>query len=64
MLNWMERLIRMRKEAPEIGWGEYTGVEVDQNGILAVRYDWRDISDHGFPEWHSLGGAAIAFRHR
>ena len=23
MLNWMERLIRMRKEVPEIGWGEF-----------------------------------------
>ena len=21
MLNWMERIIRMRKEMPEIGWG-------------------------------------------
>jgi maltose alpha-D-glucosyltransferase/alpha-amylase len=44
MLNWMERLIRMRKEAPEIGWGEYTCVEVDQKGVLAIRYDWRNNS--------------------
>ena len=22
LLNWTERLIRMRKECPEIGWGE------------------------------------------
>ncbi len=27
MLNWMERLIRMRKEAPEIGWGDFTCLE-------------------------------------
>ncbi len=23
MLNWMERIIRMRKEVPEIGWGTF-----------------------------------------
>ena len=25
MLNWTERIIRMRKEVPEIGWGDFTG---------------------------------------
>ncbi len=24
MLNWTERMIRMRKEVPEIGWGDFT----------------------------------------
>jgi maltose alpha-D-glucosyltransferase / alpha-amylase len=23
LLNWTERLIRMRKEVPEIGWGDF-----------------------------------------
>ena len=23
MLNWMERIIRMRKEVPEVGWGDF-----------------------------------------
>ena len=23
MLNWTERIIRMRKEVPEIGWGRF-----------------------------------------
>src|ERR1700679_685480 len=23
MLNWMERIIRMRKEIPEVGWGDF-----------------------------------------
>ncbi len=44
MLNWMERLIRMRKEAPEIGWGDYSCVETGQQGVLAIRYDWRNNS--------------------
>jgi len=44
MLNWMERLIRMRKEAPEIGWGECTVVDTGDDGVLALRYDWRNNS--------------------
>ncbi|TCR71036.1 alpha-amylase family protein [Rhizobium sp. BK376] len=44
MLNWMERLIRMRKEAPEIGWGDYRPVNADQSGVLAIKYDWRNNS--------------------
>ncbi|MBB3444331.1 MULTISPECIES: alpha-amylase family protein [unclassified Rhizobium] len=42
MLNWMERLIRMRKEAPEVGWGDYSVLDVEESGILAIRYDWRN----------------------
>jgi maltose alpha-D-glucosyltransferase/alpha-amylase len=44
MLNWMERLIRMRKEAPEIGWGDCKILNTGNNGVLALRYDWRDNS--------------------
>ena len=44
MLNWMERLIRMRKEAPEIGWGEYVALDTGDDGVLALRYDWRNNS--------------------
>lgn len=44
MLNWMERLIRMRKEAPEIGWGNCTALDTSDDGVLALRYDWRNNS--------------------
>lgn len=44
MLNWMERLVRMRKEAPEIGWGECTALDTGDDGVLALRYDWRNNS--------------------
>jgi maltose alpha-D-glucosyltransferase/alpha-amylase len=44
LLNWMERLIRMRKEVPEIGWGDYTAVDTKDPGVLALRYDWRNNS--------------------
>ncbi|WP_105437891.1 alpha-amylase family protein [Neorhizobium sp. T25_13] len=44
LLNWTERLIRMRKEVPEIGWGACTTLNTGDNGVLALRYDWRDNS--------------------
>ncbi|WP_168879413.1 alpha-amylase family protein [Rhizobium sp. P28RR-XV] len=44
MLNWLERLIRMRKEAPEIGWGDCISLDTGDPGILALRYDWRNNS--------------------
>jgi maltose alpha-D-glucosyltransferase/alpha-amylase len=44
MLNWMERLIRMRKEAPEIGWGDCVVIDTGDKGVLALRYDWRGNS--------------------
>jgi maltose alpha-D-glucosyltransferase / alpha-amylase len=44
MLNWTERIIRMRKEVPEIGWGDYEILRVADPAILALRYDWRNNS--------------------
>ena len=45
MLNWTERIIRMRKEVPEIGWGNFTGVRCLRDpAVLALRYDWRNNS--------------------
>jgi maltose alpha-D-glucosyltransferase/alpha-amylase len=42
LLNWTERIIRMRKEVPEIGWGEFTLVDTNIDHVLAIRYDWRN----------------------
>jgi trehalose synthase len=39
LLNWMERLIRQRKECPEFGWGEVE-VLTSKGPILAHRCDW------------------------
>jgi maltose alpha-D-glucosyltransferase / alpha-amylase len=44
MLNWTERIIRMRKEVPEIGWGDFTVLSVRDRAVLALRYDWRNNS--------------------
>jgi maltose alpha-D-glucosyltransferase/alpha-amylase len=44
MLNWMERIIRMRKEVPEVGWGDFELISTRHSSVLAIRYDWRNNS--------------------
>jgi maltose alpha-D-glucosyltransferase/alpha-amylase len=43
-LNWMERIIRMRKEVPEIGWGDFSVLRTNTPEVFAMRYDWRNNS--------------------
>ena len=42
MLNWMERIIRMRKEVPEIGWGDFFFLSTGTAEVLAMQYEWRN----------------------
>ena len=44
MLNWTERIIRMRKEVPEVGWGDFQMIQTRDPAVLAIRYDWRNNS--------------------
>jgi maltose alpha-D-glucosyltransferase / alpha-amylase len=44
LLNWTERVIRTRKECPEIGWGEFSVLRTNVPEVLAMRYDWRGTS--------------------
>jgi maltose alpha-D-glucosyltransferase/alpha-amylase len=43
-LNWMERMIRMRKEIPEIGWGDFFFLPLRTPRALAMAYQWRNNS--------------------
>jgi maltose alpha-D-glucosyltransferase / alpha-amylase len=44
LLNWTERIIRMRKEVPEIGWGNFESIPSRDSAVLIMRYDWRNNS--------------------
>ncbi len=44
MLNWTERIIRMRKEVPEIGWGDFEIIATRDPAVFVIRYDWRNNS--------------------
>jgi maltose alpha-D-glucosyltransferase/alpha-amylase len=41
-LNWLERVCRMRKEFPEVGWGDFVAIESSDPAVLVMRYDWRN----------------------
>jgi maltose alpha-D-glucosyltransferase/alpha-amylase len=40
LLNWFERLIRRRRECPELGFGTLTLLDTDAPSVLAHRCDW------------------------
>ncbi|UPK27273.1 alpha-amylase family protein [Bradyrhizobium sp. 195] len=44
MLNWTERIVRMRKEVPEVGWGDFAIVPTRDPAVFIMRYDWRNNS--------------------
>jgi maltose alpha-D-glucosyltransferase/alpha-amylase len=44
LLNWTERIIRMRKEVPEVGWGQFEVLDTGDDAVLGLRYDWRNNS--------------------
>jgi len=61
MLNWMERMIRMRREVPEISWGDFEVLRASRSDVLALRYDWRNNSVLCL---HNFGAAACTVRFR
>jgi maltose alpha-D-glucosyltransferase/alpha-amylase len=42
LLNWTERIIRMRKEVPEVGWGDFVVIPTRNPAVLVMRYAWRN----------------------
>jgi maltose alpha-D-glucosyltransferase / alpha-amylase len=40
LLNWTAGMIRLRKECPEIGWGDWKLLGTGSPNVLAIRYDW------------------------
>ncbi|WP_132053657.1 alpha-amylase family protein [Pseudocnuella soli] len=41
LLNWMTSLIRLRKECPEIGMGNWEILDAGVPTVLAMRYSWK-----------------------
>lgn len=40
--NWMQRLIHVRKENPELGWGHFDLVETEDPGVMVHRCTWEE----------------------
>ena len=41
LMNRMERMLRVRRECPEISWGAYRVLRTNAAPVLAMRYAWR-----------------------
>ena len=41
LLRWMTRMIRLRTQCPEIGWGDCRVVPVRAHGVVATEHRWR-----------------------
>ena len=53
LLRWMTRMIRLRIECPEIGWGDWRPVATRSPHVLALLYRWRGsalLCIHNFDE--------------
>jgi maltose alpha-D-glucosyltransferase / alpha-amylase len=53
LLNWMTAMIRLRKECPEVGWGQWQIVKTGVPQVLAMHFHWRDnslVMLHNFDE--------------
>jgi maltose alpha-D-glucosyltransferase/alpha-amylase len=59
LLSWMERLIRRRRECPELGWGECTLLETGEPAVLAHRADWDGST---IVALHSFGAEPVTVR--
>jgi glycosidase len=56
LLNWFERLIRRRRECPEIGFGSLEILDAGAPSVLAHRCDWDGST---IVAVHELGGTAV-----
>lgn len=44
LLNWIERKIRMRKECPEISWGDWKILKTNADDVLVMEFTWHEHS--------------------
>ncbi len=44
LLQWTSKMILLRKECPEIGWGTWTILDSGSPHVLAMHYQWRGNS--------------------
>ncbi|SOD79345.1 alpha-amylase family protein [Spirosoma fluviale] len=44
LLNRVARFARLRRQCPEIGWGNWELLDTGSENVLAIRYDWQGRS--------------------
>ncbi len=59
LLNWTARIIRTRRECPEISWGKFANIESGAADVLALSYNWRST---GLLTLHNFSGQSRTAR--
>jgi maltose alpha-D-glucosyltransferase/alpha-amylase len=59
LLNWMERLIRRRRECPELGWGRWKLLDAGDPAVFSHCAEWEGSTVVAV---HNLAGRAAAAR--
>jgi maltose alpha-D-glucosyltransferase/alpha-amylase len=59
LLNWLERAIRMRRECPEISWGDWRVLDAGVRDVLVMRYDH---DGHALVAMHNFSARPRAVR--
>jgi maltose alpha-D-glucosyltransferase/alpha-amylase len=59
LVAWMTRAIQVRRECPEMGWGEWRILDVGDSRVLALDYRWRD---GGVVTLHNLSADDVRMR--
>jgi maltose alpha-D-glucosyltransferase/alpha-amylase len=68
LLQWTARMIRLRKQCPEIGWGDWRIVPTGSSVLLAIEYRWRgstivclhNLADEPREATLDVGGGTLA----
>ena len=68
LLQWTARMIRLRKQCPEVGWGEWRIVPAGSSAVLAIEYRRRgnaivcvhNLDDVAHETKLRLGGGTLA----
>ena len=42
LYSWVARAIRVRRECPELGWGQWRTIKVSDPGVMVIETRWRD----------------------
>ena len=42
LLSWVTHAVRVRRESPELGWGEWRILDAGDPRVLAIETRWRD----------------------
>src|SRR5690348_5004678 len=59
LLSWVSRAVRVRRESPELGWGEWRILDVGDPRVLAIETRWRE---HQMITLHNLSADQVKVR--